>query len=331
MIIMARSVFVVLSFLLALVAVHGAILDDTKTDPRNRPTLDIIETADRLGGAYGFLTALDETNLTDFVRNLRDVTVFIPSADAFRAMPEGARNYFRKHMDRYQELLKYHIVQGQFTADRLADEVVYATAASVHQVPFGARVNIYNHTAQANITTYQGAVVNSGRRDYLASNGIIHFLDEVVLHVAYQSTMELLNDTETSMMFDLIRKTPEALYLLNSTARVHTLFAPDNEAFGKLSNVTRSRLNKETDFRKRVLLNHITELGAYFSNGWVNGEKVPITNWTTYLTITKPKDRPIYINGNIEILVPDNSTANGVVHVIDTVILPVTDEDIQEP
>lgn len=70
---MARSVFIVLSFLLALVAVHGAIFDDTKTDPQNRSTLDIIETADRLGGAYGFLTALDETNLTDFVRNLRKI------------------------------------------------------------------------------------------------------------------------------------------------------------------------------------------------------------------------------------------------------------------
>ena len=164
---------------------------------------------------------------------------------------------------------------------------------------------------------------------------------------------------------------------------MHTLFAPDNEAFGKLSPEQRKRLNEDGKYRESMsratkscqflfsqalltlyeflllltgtLLNHITELGAYFSNGWVEGEKVPTTNWTSYLTITKPKgsssfrftnkcqfvylsimlksnccdfaDRSMQINGKVEILVADNSTFNGVVHLIDTVLLPLTDTD----
>ena len=48
---------------------------------------------------------------------------------------------------------RYHIVQGQFTSDKLVDEMIYTTVASSHQLPYGARINIYNHTAQPNVRT----------------------------------------------------------------------------------------------------------------------------------------------------------------------------------
>ena len=72
---MASSFIIILSALVAFTAVQGAILENPQDEVRDRPILDIIELADRLDGGYSFLAALEETNLTEIVRNLRKIFV----------------------------------------------------------------------------------------------------------------------------------------------------------------------------------------------------------------------------------------------------------------
>ncbi|GAV09066.1 hypothetical protein RvY_18664 [Ramazzottius varieornatus] len=282
-------------------------------------SLNIVDLARRLN-ANSFLAALDTAGLTDIVRGLTDVTVFVPSNAAFAALSQVTPQPGQGDPNFLPELLKFHIIKGLHPLSTLEDEGVYPTLAASFT---GARFNIYNHSYMPDIKLYQGAVINQGNSNHFASNGIIHFLDQVVTSLPSVTTVaKVVSTPELSTLLALVQQTPEALALVNSDETPHTLFAPANAAITKLDDATRTKILTSPAYRKAVLLNHITQFGTYFSNGWIDGELVPVTNWTAYLLIKKPAGANILVNGGAQIVQPDVATSNGVIHVIDTVLLP---------
>lgn len=99
-----------------------------------------------------------------------------------------------------------------------------------------------------------------------------------------------------------------------------TVFAPTNDAFGKLPKGTVEGLLESSKIEdlKNILEYHVI-VGTYKAENLQDGQVIGMANGGN-ITITVKDGKPL-INGNAKIIasVP---ASNGVVHVVDTVLLP---------
>lgn len=97
-----------------------------------------------------------------------------------------------------------------------------------------------------------------------------------------------------------------------------TVFAPTDEAFAKVPKATLDALAKDKAKLQNVLKYHVLtskwttdDIGLVKSTGTAMGQSIAIAKTGTTLTVNSAK----VIKGNID-------CANGMIHVIDTVLLP---------
>ncbi|WP_410510269.1 fasciclin domain-containing protein [Methanosarcina hadiensis] len=103
-----------------------------------------------------------------------------------------------------------------------------------------------------------------------------------------------------------------------------TVFAPTDEAFNALSNGTIEALLNDTDALTGILLYHVTD------ERLTSEDVVNLTNITTLQGGELPvnvTDEGVFV-GNARIVVQDINASNGVIHVIDAVLIP---EEGMEP
>ena len=108
-----------------------------------------------------------------------------------------------------------------------------------------------------------------------------------------------------------------------ATGGPFTVFAPTDEAFAKVPQATLDALAKDPAMLKSVLLYHVTqgsvpssEVVKLTSAQTLNGAKVSI----------RVQNGSVYID-NAKVITPDVMASNGVIHVIDTVIIPKAASD----
>jgi len=108
-----------------------------------------------------------------------------------------------------------------------------------------------------------------------------------------------------------------------------TVFAPSNEAFGALPEGELERLLANPDELRQVLAYHVvgeevrSEAVAEFADDSTSAQPlVTLQGGTLNLLPRENTDEPIYINETARITEADIAAGNGVVHIIDTVLLP---------
>ena len=98
-----------------------------------------------------------------------------------------------------------------------------------------------------------------------------------------------------------------------------TVFAPTDEAFAALPAGTLDGLLKDPAALKKILLYHVV-------SGSVTADKVVGLTSATSVEgspiAVSVKDGTVYLNDSAKVVTPDVMTSNGVIHVIDKVILP---------
>jgi uncharacterized surface protein with fasciclin (FAS1) repeats len=143
-------------------------------DQLTEPARDIIETAIAAGNFTIFVAGVEAAGLTESLAAQGPFTVFAPTDAAFQKLPAHAYDELLKDTWKLEAILKYHVVQGQVTAkDLKAGEVMTLHGATLMSMPSsssGSRIN------EARIV----------RADLVASNGIIHAIDAVLLPVNWQ-------------------------------------------------------------------------------------------------------------------------------------------------
>jgi len=103
-----------------------------------------------------------------------------------------------------------------------------------------------------------------------------------------------------------------------------TVFAPRNEAFDALPAGTLFYLLEEdTNMLANILLYHVAE-GAVLSTDLSDGQSVPTLQGQA-LDIALPAAGGVVINGNASVVQADVAATNGVVHIIDKVLIPATE------
>ena len=134
---------------------------------------DIVDTAIGAGVFNTLVTAISAADLVAVLKSDGPFTVFAPTDDAFAALPEGTIESLLEPENKEQlvAILLYHVVAGKV----LAEEVLTLGSAPTAQ---GQDVSI---------TLYDSGVMvdnaNVVETDVLATNGVIHIIDAVILPI----------------------------------------------------------------------------------------------------------------------------------------------------
>lgn len=129
---------------------------------------DIVATASAAGSFKTLLAALEAAGLSDTLKGSGPFTVFAPTDAAFAKLPAGTVEGLLKDIPKLRAVLTYHVVSGQV----LAQDVVKLTSAKTLQ---GQSLTI---DARSGVKVDGAQVVTA---DVMASNGVIHVIDSVVL------------------------------------------------------------------------------------------------------------------------------------------------------
>jgi uncharacterized surface protein with fasciclin (FAS1) repeats len=217
-------------------------------------------TNDLLIGSKKFntlLAALGAANLGGVLSGPGPVTVFAPTDAAFAALSEGSLTALLADVPQLEKLLKYHVVASKVMAadiiNAIADDsvITYMTTLAGPSISVSKKNGdvIINNSAKVTIT------------DVLGSNGVVvHVIDTVL---SFQTVYQLLKaDRKFETLVTAIDAAfPEALSDPNGDTL--TLFAPGNDAFGKLPTETVADL---------LLPENLTELQMLLGNHVYSGE-----------------------------------------------------------
>lgn len=277
---------------------------------------DIVDTAVADGRFTTLVAAVQAAELVDALKGEGPFTVFAPTDDAFAALPEGTVEslLLPENKQALTDILLYHVVEGKV----MAEDVVGLTSATTLlgkditiKVDMG---NVYINDAQVIIT------------DIETSNGVIHVIDAVILPPSDEAAEEAQTIVEIAVAderFSTLVAAVTAADLVETLSGEgpFTVFAPTNDAFAALPAGTLDSLllpeNKQalTD----ILLYHVV------SGKVMAADVVGLTSATTVLgadiTITV-RDGKVFLNDTVEVIITDIEASNGVIHVIDAVLLP---------
>ncbi len=124
------------------------------------------------GSLSTLASAIDETELEEVLDREESFTVFAPTNEAFDTLPAQTRERLLQPENRQKlaQILFYHVVPGQITANQLASGEVKTVE--------GANVNVQVDQAANQVRVNEATVVQA---DIPASNGVIHIVDRVIL------------------------------------------------------------------------------------------------------------------------------------------------------
>jgi len=137
------------------------------------PAKHIVDTAVAAGNFTTFAACIKAAGLTDALTGKGPFTVFAPTDEAFKKLPAGSYDALLKDSAKLKAVLNYHVIPGHFLArDLKSGEVMtlQGSALTAAVSPLDVRVN--------------GARVT--RADLVATNGIIHAIDAVILPKNWQ-------------------------------------------------------------------------------------------------------------------------------------------------
>jgi uncharacterized surface protein with fasciclin (FAS1) repeats len=128
---------------------------------------DIVDTAVGAGNFKTLATALQAAGLVDTLKGPGPFTVFAPTDEAFAKVPKAQLDALLKDKAALTKVLTYHVVPGAV----MAKDVKAGKVKTVQ----GGELTV----ATAGGVTVDGAKVTA--TDIVASNGVIHVIDSVVL------------------------------------------------------------------------------------------------------------------------------------------------------
>ena len=291
------------------------------------PAANIVETAVAAGSFETLVAAVQAAGLVDTLSGEGPFTVFAPTDEAFAALPEGLVAALLEDTDTLAQILTYHVVAGQVLA---ADVVGLTEATSVQ----GDTIDIT--VSDAGVMVDGANVVTT---DILTSNGVIHVIDAVILPegivLPEHGMMEEATEEEMSEeamggtivdvaaeagTFTTLLAAAEAAGLvdtLNSDGPF-TVFAPTDDAFAALPEGTVEGLLADPDALRAILLYHVVagdvraaDVVNLTSATTVNGADVSI----------EVVDGQVLVGG-ATVVAADVEASNGVIHVIDAVLIP---------
>ena len=255
-------------------------------------------------------TAIDACSLDGVLSGPGPFTLFAPTDAAFNLLPAGTVTALLNDIVQLTNILKHHVVADSVMSTMLTNGQIVTTL-------FGTDVTV---TINANGVFIDNAQVTVA--DIVADNGVVHVIDAVLLPPTPLNTVYDIVSNSNNPNYDLttLKTAIDACSLdgVLSGPGPFTLFAPTDAAFNLLPAGTVTALLNDIPQLTDILKHHVVA-DSVMSTMLTNGQIVT-TLLATDVTVT------INANGafidNAQVKVADLVADNGVVHVIDAVLLP---------
>jgi transforming growth factor-beta-induced protein len=276
---------------------------------KNMDEKNIVEVATDAGQFSILLQAAQKAGLDQFLATENNITVFAPTDAAFTSLLSelGLSSLNDIPVADLTNILKYHVIGSKAKSAEL----------SSGYIPTLATYN--NNKMSMYIKVSNGVFVNQNTKvttaDVEAKNGVIHVVDKVILPPSVVSIA--LQNENFSILVQAVVKAGlvEAL----SGTGPFTVFAPTNDAFNTLfGQLGISGINDLTAEQLIPILTYHVVPGNVLSTNLSNGE---VGTLNTGKKISVNLTQGVKINDS-RVVAADIQGSNGVVHVIDKVLLP---------
>jgi len=300
--------------------------DNDDNGPTEQVVLTIVETAanePNLSILVEALTAADGDLLTTLSGG--DFTVLAPTNDAFAEFlsANGFASLGEVPTDVLSNILLNHVITGSVMSTDLASAGSGYTTTNATNMD-GDNLSLYFDTSNGVEFNGQSSVVLA---DIPATNGIIHVVDAVI-GLPTVVTFAISNPMFETLVAALTREdlTTDYVSILSSVASPSpfTVFAPTNEAFGSLlTEIGMDSLSEiPVDLLTSTLNTHVVASANVRSGDLTQGMAVSTLGDTLTVSLDAGPQL-IDLNDRIaNIITVDVQAYNGVVHVIDKVVLP---------
>lgn len=293
----------------------------TPTGPSN-----IVEIAMDTPDLSNLVAALSvaDGNLVDVLSG-GEFTVLAPTNEAFETFlaANGFMSLSDVPTDVLSNILLNHVITGTVNSTNLVDAGSGYSTTNASNMD-GDNLSLYFDTSSG--VTFNG-ISSVVAADIVASNGIVHVVDEVIA-LPTVVTFAASNPAFATLVAALTREdhTTDFLSILSTTTEPSpfTVFAPTNDAFGSL--LSELGLNALGDIPistlEATLATHVVVEANVRSTDLVDG--MPITTIGSPLTVSLTAGAQLVDTNNrvSNIVAVDVQAYNGVIHVIDKVLLP---------
>eukprot|EP01023_Acetabularia_acetabulum_P019520 TRINITY_DN1995_c0_g1_i6.p1 TRINITY_DN1995_c0_g1~~TRINITY_DN1995_c0_g1_i6.p1 ORF type:complete len:1103 (-),score=236.57 TRINITY_DN1995_c0_g1_i6:767-4075(-) len=308
------------------------------TPPPSSQDGTVFDIIGRTGRISSLLGALESAGLDSMLKRITgEYTVLAPTNAAFDATLDRlgiTLNALISNKPLLEEIIGYHIIPTKYLSNELTNGQVLFTINQPETV-----------TVKINGQTDFIARASVGKLlvpDLVGSNGVVHIIDSVLLPVrpvevtAMQEsatvttqapatgttiTQIIEGDDSLGILSGVLLAAGFNTVLSNPNAK-YTIFAPTDSAFEKAL-LTPEQLDSQT--LRTILRFHIVN-GEYPETLLENGLSIPTLNVPQRVAIKTTQDKNITIVGpeNEGVLgpLPSQPAINGIVHIIDTLLLP---------
>jgi uncharacterized surface protein with fasciclin (FAS1) repeats len=270
------------------------------------------------------VSALNRAGLVSVLEGDGPFTVFAPTNDAFNTFlsANGFANIDAVPVAVLTQVLLNHVVAGEVLSTDLSTG--YVNTEAYYNGEMSKKLSMYVNVSAAGVRL--NGVANVTQPDLQATNGVVHVVDAVIglptvvthaaANPAFTTLVAAVGDT------DLTQNYVNVL----SGVGPFTVFAPTNDAFAALLGVLglASVNDVPAATLEGVLLYHVVGANVR-SNELSNGQVVATLNGSSFTVNINGTSVTLDTGGNasnVAVVATDVQCANGVIHVVDQVMLP---------
>ncbi|KAK3089751.1 hypothetical protein FSP39_006188 [Pinctada imbricata] len=278
--------------------------------------LGILDVAEKQN-ATKVLELIDRAGLRKTLESAENITFFVPTNEAVEKLPSDVLTSLARDTNALANILKYHVTPVETECKFVYNGYELETLSS------GKSIVLYEYSTfpfrQRWLQTAQCGRIIMG--NIPSCNGLIHLVDKVLLPPVGNILDVLAQDRRFTQLVDLLKRAGLADALQGEGPL--TIFAPTNQAFGKIPSSTLQSLASDVDQLQTVLKLHVIKgflcCAGIFEDNFFHRNRISSLEGTR-LRIRKEGDQLMVQSSTISSC--DLTGTNGVVHAIDSVILP---------
>uniref|UniRef100_A0A672Y7C4 Periostin, osteoblast specific factor a n=1 Tax=Sphaeramia orbicularis TaxID=375764 RepID=A0A672Y7C4_9TELE len=275
---------------------------------------------DHVYGTLGLVKATttqqysDMSKLREEIEGKGSYTMFAPSNDAWEELEPVSKLKSNVNIELYNAL-HFHMVNHRLLTKDMKDGM---TVTSMYN-DLGLYINHYSN----GIVTVNCARIIHGNQ--VATNGVVHVIDRVISAVG-NTIKNVLDVTDELSSFNAAAIASGVMDKLDKPGHF-TLFAPTNEAFDKLGPGYLERIMGDKAIIEALVKYHLLN-SVQCSEAIMAGSVFETAEGST-IEIGCDGDS-LTVNGIKMVLKKDIVTTNGVIHLIDQVLVPNSAKDVME-
>ena len=259
--------------------------------------------------------AIDACALNGVLSDPGSLTLFAPTDAAFNLLPAGTVAALLADIPQLTDILKHHVVGASVMSGMLSNNQLVTT--------LNGDVTVTISGSSVFIESGNGTIAQVTGADIVADNGVVHVIDAVLLPAPPNSIYDIVSNSADHTTLKVAIDACALNGVLSDPGSL-TLFAPTDAAFNLLPAGTVAALLADIPQLTDILKHHV--VGASVMSGMLSNNQVVTTLLGTDVTVTI-NSMGVFID-NAQVIVADLVADNGVVHVIDAVLIPTTTDII---